>query len=177
MRPRPKKSSAHAASNATRRILRQCHFATPYGSPMALRDTIRLTYGASRHTARATPMAPLWGRHTAPPHGYALVACGNAASIRRACALCSRCLRQRGEHTRALKAPHLGAFFAYGAPLGTPYGSFSAYGSPLGTPYGYVLVACGNAANICRALLIACSPRFVAGTNGSGIRGVVQIVP
>ena len=77
---------------------------------MALRDTIRLTYGASRHTARATPMAPLWGRHTAPPHGYALVACGNAA-------------------------------------------------------------------NICRALLIACSPRFVAGTNGSGIRGVVQIVP
>ena len=123
MRPRPKKSSAHAASNATRRILRQCHFATPYGSPMALRDTIRLTYGASRHTARATPMAPLWGRHTAPPHGYARVACGNAASIRRACALCSRCLRQRGEHTRALKAPHLGAFFAYGAPLGTPYGS------------------------------------------------------
>ena len=123
MRPRPKKSSAHAASNATRRILRQCHFATPYGSPMALRDTIRLTYGASRHTARATPMAPLWGRHTAPPHGYARVACGNAASIRRACALCSRCLRQRGEHTRALKAPHWGAFFAYGAPLGTPYGS------------------------------------------------------
>ena len=123
MRPRPKKSSAHAASNATRRILRQCHFATPYGSPMALRDTIRLTYGASRHTARATPMAPLWGRHTAPPHGYALVACGNAASIRRACALCSRCLRQRGEHTRALKAPHWGAFFAYGSPLGTPYGS------------------------------------------------------
>ena len=123
MRPRPKKSSAHAASNATRRILRQCHFATPYGSPMALRDTIRLTYGASRHTARATPMAPLWGRHTAPPHGYARVACGNAASIRRACALCSRCLRQRGEHTRALKAPHWGTFFAYGAPLGTPYGS------------------------------------------------------
>ena len=115
MRPRPKKSSAHAASNATRRILRQCHFATPYGSPMALRDTIRLTYGASRHTARATPMTPLWGRHTAPPHGYARVACGNAASIRRACALCSRCLRQRGEHTRA--------FFAYGSPLGTPYGS------------------------------------------------------
>ena len=144
MRPRPKKSSAHAASNATRRILRQCHFATPYGSPMALRDTIRLTYGASRHTARATPMAPLWGRHTAPPHGYALVACGNAASIRRACALCSRCLRQRGEHTRALKAPHLGAFFAYGSPLGTPYGSFSAYGAPLGTPYGSAARLCSR---------------------------------
>ena len=144
MRPRPKKSSAHAASNATRRILRQCHFATPYGSPMALCDTIRLTYGASRHTARATPMAPLWGRHTAPPHGYARVACGNAASIRRACALCSRCLRQRGEHTRALKAPHWGAFFAYGAPLGTPYGSFSAYGSPPGTPYGSAARLCSR---------------------------------
>ena len=148
---------------------------------MPLRDTIRLTYGASRHTARATPMAPLWGRHTAPPHGYALVACGNAASIRRACALCSRCLRQRGEHTRALKAPHWGAFFAYGAPLGTPYGHSPPmaplWGRHTAPPHGYVLVACGNAANICRALLIACSPRFVAGTNGSGIRGVVQIVP
>ena len=149
MRPRPKKSSAHAASNATRRILRQCHFATPYGSPMALRairlvlrlwlpsgDAIRL-----RRTAMlALPAATR--RAYAVPARYALVACGNVASIR--------------------------ALFSPMAPL---------WGRHTAPPHGYVLVACGNAANICRALLIACSPRFVAGTNGSGIRGVVQIVP
>ena len=185
MRPRPKKSSAPPpTSNATRRILRQCrlrrhHTAhlwrfAPYGSCYA--------YGASRHTARATPMPPLWGAIRLRRTAYALVAYGNAASIRRACALCSRCLRQRGEHTRALQAPHGGAFFAYGAPGGAPYGSFFAYGAPCGRrhtapSHGYALVAYGNAASIRRALLIAFSPRFVAGTSGSGIRGVGQIVP
>ena len=126
-------------------------FATPYGSPMALR-AIRLVLRLWRPSGdairlRRTAMLALPAatrRAYAVPARYALVACGNVASIRRACALCSRCLRQRGEHTRALKAPHWGAFFAYSAPLGTPYGSFSAYGAPLGTPYGSAARLCSR---------------------------------
>lgn len=142
---------------------------TPYGSPMALR--------AIRLVLRLCRFAPY----------------GSAAR------LCSRCLRQRGEHTPCLRAmlslpaatrrayarfasapqgrffrlwrPRRGRHTAHSPPMAPLWGRHTA------PPHGYVLVACGNAANICRALLIACSPRFVAGTNGSGIRGVVQIVP
>ena len=160
MRPRPKKSSAPPpTSNATRRILRQCRL-------------------RRHHTAHLWRFAPY----------------GSAAR------LCSRCLRQRGEHTPCLRAmlslpaatwrayarfesAPRGRFFRLWRPLrATPYGSFSAYGAPAGRrhtapSHGYALVAYGNAASIRRALLIACIPRFVAGTSGSGIRGVVQIVP
>ena len=136
MRPRPKKSSAPPpTSNATRRILRQC----------------RLRRHHTAHLWRFAPYgscyahaAPL-GRHTAPPHGYALVAYGNAASIRRACALCSRCLRQRGEHTRALQAPHGGAFFAYGAPCGDAIRLILRLWRPQrATPYGSVARLCSR---------------------------------
>lgn len=160
---------------------------------MPLRDTIRLTYGASQHhTAHLWRFAPYgscyaYGSPLGTPYGSAA-------------RLCSRCLRQRGEHTPCLRAmlslpaatwrayarfesAPLGRFFRLWRPLrATPYGSFSAYGAPAGRrhtapSHGYALVAYGNAASIRRALLIACIPRFVAGTSGSGIRGVVQIVP
>ena len=145
---------------------------------MPLRDTIRLTYGASRHhTAHLWRFAPYgscyaYGAPLGTPYGSAA-------------RLCSRCLRQRGEHTpclRAMLSLPAATWRAYARFESAPLGRFFSPMAPLwgrhtAPPHGYVLVACGNAANICRALLIACSPRFVAGTNGSGIRGVVQIVP
>ena len=64
---------------------------------MPLRDTIRLTYGASRyHTAHLWRFAPYgscyaYGSPLGTPYGSAA-------------RLCSRCLRQRGEHTPCLRA-------------------------------------------------------------------------